>query len=244
MQKLRLVGAVALVGLATSATAGVGFDFGSWRDYQLRAWSSLLFGVFGPLKASSTESVDAATAEADPRSLVRVAKSLRVRVVTSEANAAPNLDMIALWPNDHHPTHLIVCNEEGPAEPGVQRVRLSDGLVETILTGTTACDPVLRTPWGTILAGEEAGNSGQVIEIINPLATTDVVFDRVSGTSSGGIGAANVASRRAVGRLSFEGIALYPNGVTPRARRAARTSSSFPRLPGRGARSPSWASPP
>ena len=40
-----------------------------------------------------------------------------------------------------------------------------------------------------------------------------MVFDRATGTSSGGTGAANVASRRAVGRLSFEGIALYPNGV-------------------------------
>jgi hypothetical protein len=40
-----------------------------------------------------------------------------------------------------------------------------------------------------------------------------VIFDRVTGTASGGTGAANVASRRALGRLSFEGLALYPNGV-------------------------------
>ena len=50
-----------------------------------------------------------------------------MRVVTSEANAGPNMDMIALWPDSHDPTHLIVCNER-PAEPGVQRIRLSDGL--------------------------------------------------------------------------------------------------------------------
>jgi hypothetical protein len=35
----------------------------------------------------------------------------------------------------------------------------------------------------------------------------------VAGTASGGTGAANVAIRRALGRLSFEGLALYPNGL-------------------------------
>ena len=61
--------------------------------------------------------------------------------------------------------------------------------------------------------GEENGSTGQVIEIIRPLETTEVFFDRVTGLASGGTGAANIASRRALGRLSFEGLALYPNGV-------------------------------
>ena len=56
-----------------------------------------------------------------------------------------------------------------------------------ILTGTTACDPALRTPWGTIIVGEEA-TDGNIIEIINPLATTNVLFNRVTGTTSGGVG--------------------------------------------------------
>src|SRR5262249_12700778 len=47
---------------------------------------------------------------------------------------------------------------------------------------------------------------------INPLATTGVAFDRVSGTLSGP-DAGNVALRPAVGRLAFEGLALLPNGV-------------------------------
>jgi len=213
MRKVFLFAAAGLLGLAHTASAA-GFDFGAWRDWQLRAAAQHLFGFHHPLAESSTESVDQATAEADPTSLATVAGGLHVRVVTSDAAAGSNIDMIAFWPNDSHPTHLIVCNEiDDTSLPGVQRVRLSDGSVQTILSGTTACDPVRRTPWGTVIVGEEAGSSGQVIEIIRPLETTDVLFDRVAGTASGGTGAANVASRRALGRLSFEGIALYPNGV-------------------------------
>jgi secreted PhoX family phosphatase len=214
MWKLLLLSAVGLVAVAPAAGAWEGFDFGTWRDRQLAAGSELLFGVRRPLRHSSTESVDQATAEADPGSLARVAEGLRVQVATSQANAGANIDQMALWPNDFHPSHLIVCNETDDAsQPGVQRIRLADGSVDTILSGTVACDPVRRTPWGTILVGEEAGSSGQLIEIIRPLETTNVVFDRVTGTASGGTGAGNVASRRALGRLSYEGIALYPNGV-------------------------------
>jgi hypothetical protein len=205
MRRVLLFSAAGLIGVATTAAAWGGFDFGAWRDRQLSVASQLLFGVRAPLRESSTESVDRATAEADPTSLATVARGLHVHVVTSEASAGASIDMIALWPNDLHPSHLIVCNEiDDPELPGVQRVRLSDGSVETILSGTVACDPVRRTAWGTILVGEEAGSSGQLIEIIKPLETTDVVFDRVAGTASGGTGAANVASRRALGRLSFE----------------------------------------
>jgi secreted PhoX family phosphatase len=214
MKKIGLLTAIVVAGVAASAFALGGFDFGVWRDLQLRLWSKHLFGVDKPLKESSHESVDAATAEADPRTLATVAKGLHVRVATSASNAGANIDMIALWPASTQPTHLIVCNEtDDPTEPGVQRVKLSDGSVETILSGTLDCDPVRRTPWGTILVGEENGTEGQLIEIIHPLETTDVLFDHATGTASGGVGAANVASRRAVGRLSFEGLALYPNGV-------------------------------
>lgn len=219
MQKRGFLATVGLLGLAIGAAAAAEFDFGLFRDHQLQAHSRQLFGVTGPLEASSTASVDATTAEAHPTSLATFAKSLRVRVVTAAANAGPNIDMIALWPDDKHPTHLIVCNEEGATEPGVQRVRLSDGLVETILTGTVSCDPAKRTPWGTIIVGEEAGptttpatNGGWLLEIINPLQTTDVQFDRVTGAFSG-TDAGNVATRPAPGRLAWEGVALYPNGV-------------------------------
>jgi hypothetical protein len=207
----------ALVGPVCGAAAGDfdsrhAFDFGQFRDNLLRAHSSQVFGVTGPLSASSTASVDAATAEASPTSLVTVARSLRVRVVNASKELGANIDQMVLWPNDVAPTHLIVCNEEGTGKPGVQRIGLADGKVETILTGTESCDPVRVTPWGTVIVAEEAGNTGWLLEIINPLKTTGVTFDRASGLASGA-DAGNVAARPAVGRLSFEGIALYPNGV-------------------------------
>lgn len=213
MKRFALGMGLAVAGVATAATAHGGFDFGLWIQHQLSAHSVQLFGVVQPVKFSSTTSIDAATADADPTKLVTIAKGLRARVVTAAPDAGANIDMMVPWPNAWKPTHLIACNEEGPAEPGVQRIRLSDGFVETILTGTDSCDPVRSTAWGTIIVGEEAGNTGWLIEIANPLATTGVSFDRSTGTTSGGVGAGNVVARPATGRLSYEGIALYDSGV-------------------------------
>lgn len=212
---LALAGAMAMPAFAAPPVADDSDaikDFGLARDHQLAAHGMQLFGIEGPLDASSTESVSAATAEANPLSLVTLAHSLRARVVSSSAALAPNIDMMALWPATN-PTHLIVCNEQGAAQPGVQRVRLSDGVVETILTGTDSCDPVHTTAWGTVIVGEEAGNSGTVLEIIDPLHTTGVAYNRAAGTFSGGTGAANITERTALGHLSFEGVVAYPNGV-------------------------------
>jgi secreted PhoX family phosphatase len=187
-------------------------DFGHFRDHLLAERSEKLFGIDRPLAESSTASLTAAEAEASPAALAKLARGLRARVVSAAANLGPNIDMMVLWPDDWRPTHLIACNEQGPTAPGVQRVSLSDGSAETILTGTSSCDPVRRTPWGTVLVGEEVGGTGHLLEIIDPLNTTGVVFDRVTGQTSGP-GAANVVDRTAPGRLAWEGIALYPNAV-------------------------------
>lgn len=229
MQKLRSLAVVGVLGLTTVVTATAGynyyghnyyhrhhrhssdFDFGLSVQKELLEKSWKLFGIVKPVASSSTASIDAATANADPTALVTVAHGLHVKVVTTASG--PNTDMMVPWPNDYNPTHLIVCNEQGPSEPGVQRIRLSDGLVETILTGTSSCDPVRRTAWGTVIVAEEAGNTGQVIEIANPLETTGVSYDRTTGIATGGVGAGNVVARWAPGRLSFEGIALYESGV-------------------------------
>src|SRR5262249_2156440 len=209
--------AIVLLAFATGALAFTNFDFGRFRDQQLEAHSPELLGSVEPLAQSSTVSVSAGTAEADPTSLITVAKGLKVRVVSAVPNLGSNIDQMALWPNDGNPTHLIACNEQGTTQPGVHRIRISDGVTETILTGTTSCDPVRRTPWGLLIVGEEAGPSGTrpgrwLLEIINPLGTTNVQFDRTTGLLAGA-NAGNVATRPAVGRLAFEGIALYPNGV-------------------------------
>lgn len=212
MHKIQFVASLGLASLATAAVAAPGFDFGFFRDGLLDAQSVQLFGVVRPLPESSTDSVSAARANANPTSLATFARGLRARVVTAARDAGANIDMMVPWPNDEHPTHIIACNEEGTTDPGVQRIRLADGAVGTILTGTVSCDPVRRTPWGTIIVGEESGEDGNLLEIIRPLQTTGVLFDRVNRTLSGA-DAANVALRPAPGHLSWEGIALYPNGV-------------------------------
>jgi hypothetical protein len=168
------------------------------------------------LASSSTASLSAAEAAAHPERLATVAKSLKVRVV-SHGVAAPNLDQSALWPNDTDPSWLITCNEQEAAEPGMVRINLATGAQEVILTGTLDCDPVRRTPWGSILFGEEVGGGpagGRLYELIDPFHTTGVSLDRATGTFSGGSGAANLTARPALGRLSFEGLAIYPSGVT------------------------------
>src|SRR6478672_11964782 len=160
---------------ATSGvTSGAG-DFGTDVQQMLEAKSMQQFGVNSGLPQSSPLSISAA-----------------------EATAAPNIDQMVLWPNDQSPTHLIACNEEGVAQAGVQRIRLSDGLAETIVTGTTSCDPVRKTPWGTVLFGEEAGggaNGGRMYELIDPLNTSGVTLNRVTGVFSGGTGATNLVAR-------------------------------------------------
>jgi hypothetical protein len=94
---------------------------------------------------------------------------------------------------------------------------VTTGAAETIVTGTVDCDPVEATPWGTVVFGEEAGggpNGGRVYELLDPVGTTGVSLDRTTGVFSGGTGASNLTARPALGRLSFEGIGILPNGVT------------------------------
>jgi len=74
MHKRGLWVAVGLLCLTTGVAVSddarwSGSDFGLFRDQQLRDHARQLFGVKHPLQASSTKSVDARTAEADPTSL-------------------------------------------------------------------------------------------------------------------------------------------------------------------------------
>ncbi len=214
-RNLLVTAAVAAKPLVVGTAAVAGVDFGQRVQSELRAGSGRLFGVQQPLLASSTRSVSARRAQSDPRSLFKLAGGLTARVVTN-GTAAPVLDQITLWPNDRPHTWLIVCNESDPTQPGLQRVHVATGRAETILTGTAGCDPTRRTPWGTLLFGEEAGGGptgGATYEMVDPIHTTGVTLDRATGTFSGGTGAANIALRPALGRLSYESYAVYPTGV-------------------------------
>ena len=208
--KAALIAGVVSASLMVGA-ALAGSDVGQQNQQRLEDHAKDLFGFKKPVAASSTVSADLAAAQADPTKLATLAKGLKARVITS-GNAGAVLDQMVLWPPTGKATHIIACNEVGTTTPGLQRISLDTGVAETILTGTTSCDPVRVTPWGTLIAAEEAGASGQMLEIVNPLATTGVVFDRVAGTVSG-TDARNVAVRRSVGTLSFESIALYDSGL-------------------------------
>jgi hypothetical protein len=207
--------AVAATVLITAGAAVAGFSFGVFRDQQLSGMSSTLFGVGTPLARSSTRQITQAQAQADPTNLATLAKGLKARVVTTQGPAVD--DQISLWPDDTNPTYLIVCNEQGTGSPGLMRIELATGAVTTIVTGTTSCDPTRRTPWGTILFGEEAGggpSGGRMYELIDPLHTTGVTLDRTTGQFSGGIGAQNLVTVTSLGRYAFEGLGILHDGTT------------------------------
>ncbi len=188
-------------------------DFGEQVEALAKIQAKELFGIYAPLGASSTASITADQANANPKALVTVAKGLKVNVVSAHANLGANIDMMVLWPNDVHPTHIIACNEQGAGQVGVQRISLATGIPETIIaSGLSSCDPAEITPWGTVIVGEEAGSNGRMFEILDPLGTTGVTVT--------GAGAATVISDPthvqrlgALGQLSFEGISVLPNGV-------------------------------
>jgi secreted PhoX family phosphatase len=205
------IAAVAAVGTA-AAVAKFDSGFGVERDQELAKNSEKLFGVGRPLAESSAAQITPAQAQADPTKMVTLAKKLKAHVVTTQGPAVD--DQISLWPDSMHPTHLIVCNEQGTTAPGLVRIDLATGDVSSIVTGTTSCDPTRRTPWGTILFGEEAGQGGQLYELIDPLHTTGVTLDRTTGTFSGGVGSQNIVRRDALGRAAFEGIGILDDGTT------------------------------
>jgi hypothetical protein len=61
-----------------------------------------------------------------------------------------------------------------------------------------------------VFAAEENGAASRVVEIIDPLHTTN---GTISGTTISDANAANIAVRSALGALSFEGFGAMPNGV-------------------------------
>jgi hypothetical protein len=203
------LGVLALA-LVVGGTAGAAFfnDWGLDRQTQLQTKSETLFGVGQPLTQSSNVDLDAAQALANPAGLITVAKGLKVSVV-SAGKAAPNIDQMVLWPKTN-PQWIIGCNEEGTAEPALQRISLASGNATTIATGLNSCDPVRATPWGTVLFGEENGAVGAMYELIDPLAVTGATINNVTGASS----SSNIRRVNALGFLSFEGLGILPNGVT------------------------------
>jgi secreted PhoX family phosphatase len=212
-----LVGALMALGIALGFMAGVTTsrarseqprDFGLSTERRLRTESEDLFGFGRPVPASATTPSSTLPGE----QAVDVAQGLKVKLVTDKV--ADNADQIVLWPNDSKPTYAFMCNEINGAAAGApttfQRVRLADGQITNMISGLVACDPARRTPWGTLLIGEEAGAAGRVWEVLDPVNVSGVTVNRAAGTSSD----PRVVSRDALGRVSFEGLAILIDGTT------------------------------
>lgn len=192
---------------------------------ELRDRAPELIGIDRPLQQSALGPFSG-----DAASAIEVANNLKVRVVSTAAD--PAADMIAMWPDDPHPTQLFVCIEGGIN--GVQRVDLSrpaGSNATTIVTGTVSCDPIRRTPWGTILFGEEASTGG-IYEIINPTSITTpvAIINRAQGTTTD----PRVAKGKAVGSLAFEGQAILPDGTMYFGDELRPGTSAGPGSPGGG----------
>jgi hypothetical protein len=197
---------VIAVGIATTGLSAQGpaQDFGRFVERELRNRAPELLGIDRPLEQSALGPF-----AGDAASAIEVAGNLKVRVISTAVD--PAADMIAMWPNDTNPTHLFVCIEGGIN--GVQCVDLSrpaGSNATTIVTGTVSCDPIRRTPWGTILFGEEASDGG-IYEIINPTSINVpiAITNRAQGTTTD----PRVVKRQAVGSLAFEGQAILPDGT-------------------------------
>jgi len=183
-------------------------DFGTFVESQLGEHSEQLFGINHPLEKSALGPYDGANS----LQAIQVAPGLRVSLVSSGVASAA--DQIAMWPNEEHPRYLFVCDEE-TTNPAVQRVDLSrppSSNTTTIVTGLTSCDPVRRTPWGTIIVAEEAGATGGFYELIDPVNITTAidVTDRDLGTNTSPM---HLVKRQAVGSLSFESFAIREDGT-------------------------------
>lgn len=189
-------------------------DFGSNVDSLLRSVAPLLIG-FTPIRSSAPEtSGPYRLLDQGASKQVKLAPDLTVSYLTR--NAADSTDMMAFFPRQN-PTHLITCVESdleeiGPGKfnPSVQRIDLSNGAVETILRGMTACDGIRLTAWGTILATEEEDDGG-AYEILDPLSVSNqTVVDRATGQTTD---SEHVAKRTALPTIAWEGIAILPSGI-------------------------------
>jgi secreted PhoX family phosphatase len=183
-------------------------DFGTFVESQLKDHSEQLFGFKHPLDESALGPYDGT----DNLQAIKVAQGLHVSLVSSSVASAA--DQIAFWPDDDQPQFLFVCDEE-TSNPAVQRVDLSKdpgNNATTIVTGLSSCDPVRRTPWGTIIVAEEAGATGGFYEIIDPVhvASAIAVTDRDLGTTTDPL---HLVKRQAVGSLSFESFAIRTDGT-------------------------------
>lgn len=204
-------------------------DFGAETEAALKAQSLDLFGFTAPVDASETVSVSRAPGQT-AADLIKLADGLTAEILTRKT--AQNSDMMAFWPNDTAPTHIVTCIEDfrDPADnivgtylsglvkhgPSVQRTNIKTGVTKTMLRGLSSCDGIRRTPWNTIVVTEERDDGG-MYEIINPLTVVERTVT-ARGTSNvlnanGTASVGEVEYRGAAGTLAYEGLDFTAQGV-------------------------------
>src|SRR3954469_13269470 len=92
---------IVAVGITTAALSGQESrqDFGRFVERELRDRAPELLGIDRPLEQSALGPFSG-----DAASAIQVANNLKVRVISTAVD--PAADMIAMWPDDTHPTHL------------------------------------------------------------------------------------------------------------------------------------------
>ncbi|NOU23636.1 MAG: hypothetical protein HOO93_17955, partial [Methyloglobulus sp.] len=157
------------ISLAMSGAAIAADDFGLKVQNHLKENAKEYFGFIRPIGASESVTVPRIPGQT-ALDLIKLAPGLKASIVTRKAGNSS--DMMAFWPSDTNPTHIVTCIEAGNTEvgtfpsgqpkltPSVQTVSLATGEVKTILRGMTGCDGIRRTPWNTIVATEETDDGG------------------------------------------------------------------------------------
>ncbi|MCV2870197.1 PhoX family protein [Defluviimonas sp. WL0002] len=191
-------------------------DFGAGRDIALAENAAGLFGVAGPLAASTEPSVETGYRVADQSAgdQLLLASGLSAEYVTRAAGN--HLDMMVFWPAEN-PTHMVACIEgkreeiaAGKFNPAIQSIDLANGEVRTLVRGMDRCDGIRTTAWGTILATEET-DDGAAWEIIDPLGLDNaVISDREGGIASD---PARLVRRPKLPVMAWEGLTVTPEGV-------------------------------
>lgn len=221
-----LAAGVAVSGMASAGIDNNVLDAGQRFQKLLHENAYKYFGFFKPLILSESLTVPRATGQKS-NDLIKLASGLKAEIVSRKI--ANSSDMIAFWPNDMKPSHIISCVEVGKneigkypsgqakLEPSVQRINLATGEVATVLRGMTGCDGIRRTPWNTIVVTEEVDDGG-LYEILNPLTTTELTLVKrgasdVIDNNGVAVPAGKVEYRGALGNLAWEGLDLTTKGI-------------------------------
>jgi hypothetical protein len=152
-------------------------DFGKFVADQLRSHSEQLFGFHHPLDDSAIGPFDGSSVDA-----LELADGLKATLISSAVENA------AIRSRCGPMTRIrrICSSATKRLRSQLQRIdlsKLTSANATTIVTGLNSCDPVRRTPWGTIIVAEAGTTS--VHEILDRFHIAPInVSNRDLGTTS------------------------------------------------------------